>query len=255
MEILGRVPGNKFDKVLKTATDIAAIQGKTISFKHTREHPNEIFRSVRGIKTTVPESPDILAIYLNETLSDQEFELVAVHELCHVVADYRGFGYKYGLTQKVPRQQLDLWENVAAGLEQCFTHLTVYRLTEDYGYSVAGFNNYVLDEIRAHISQQKRPGTAAIAQHAILHLSHVFGEKHSLSTLDLGELENLLASWDRQILELSGKTQPAIPDVDLFSITGCFQATLAARNAIGVELDINLAACIDYFNPQTGHAE
>ena len=252
MEILGRAMNEKFDDVFKAATDIAATQGKSISFRHTREHPNPIFRSIRGIKATVPEYPNILGIYLNETLSDKEFELVAVHELCHVVADYQGFSYKYGLTNKVSKQQLDLWEDVAVSIGQCFTHLTVYRLTEDYGYSVHGFDNYILDEIRDHISQRKRLGTAAIAHNATLHTSSVFQEKYSLSTLDLCELENLLDNWDRQILELSHKVQLAIPNVDLLSVIGCFSATIALRNAIGIGLGLNLASCIHYFNPRTG---
>lgn len=255
MEILGRPVSKKFDAVLKDAADAVATEGKSISFRHTREHPNPIFRSIRGIKATVQEHPNILGIYLNETLTDKEFELVAVHEFCHVVADHRGFGYKNGLTNKVPKQQLDLWEDVATCIGQCFTHLMVYRLTEDYGYSVHDFDNYILDEIRDHISQGRRPGTAAIAQNATLHISSVFQEKHSLSTLDLRELENLLDNWDCRILELSRKAQLAIPNVDLFSVNGCFNATIALRNAIGAELGLNLSACIHYFSPQTGLPE
>jgi hypothetical protein len=255
VEILGQATSEKFNNIFQAATDIAAIQGKSISFRPAREHPNPIFRNTRGVKATVLEYPDILGIYLNETLGEPEFELVAVHELCHVVADYRGFGYRYGLTNKIPRQQLDLWEEVAVCIGQCFTHLAVYRLVEEYGYSIHGFDNYLLDEIGAVISQQRKPRTVAIAKNAVLHLSHVFQDKHSLSTLDLGELESILDGWDRQILELSRAAQPAIPDVNLFTATGCFKATVALRNAIGTELAINLAACIDYFNPQTGLAE
>lgn len=255
MKILGRPVSQKFADVFKAATEIATTQGKSISFRYTREHPNPTFRTIRGIKATVPEQPNILGIYLNETLCAKEFELVAVHELCHVVAENRGFGYKYGLTHTVSKQQLDLWENVATCIGECFTHLTVYRLTEDYGYSLHGFDDCVLDEIRDHVSQRKRLGTAAMVTNAVLHISHVFQQKYALSTLDLHELETLLNNWDQRILALSHKAQLAIPNVDLFSVVGCFDATIALRNTIGTGLGFDLSACIHYFNPQTGLPE
>lgn len=254
MEILGRAVSEKFDNVFKAATDTAATQRKSISFKHTREHPNQILHSIRGIRATVPEHPNLLGIYLNETLSEQEYELVAVHELCHEIARSEGFGYCYGI-RGVPERQLDLWENIAICIGDCFTHLTVNRLMERYGYNTRGFDNCILDEITDKINQRKKCGTAALAHHAILHISNVYHDKYSLSVLNLRELENLLDNWDQRILEFSSRAQLAIPNVDLFPVTGCFNATIALRNAVGTELGFDLSTRMHFQNPQTSHYE
>lgn len=252
MEVLGRVLSERLVALFKDANDIAATEGKSILFKYSSEHPNELFHTVRGIKARDPGNPTIIDVYLNEGLTEQDFELVAAHELCHILADSKGFGYKYGLTHRVPKQQINLWENIAVAIGECFTHVSVYRSMQDYGFDIHDFDAYVIDELKDYVSQGRRCGTASVAHHAVLHISSLYQEKYSVSTLDLQELETLYGKWDTRILEVSRRVQPSIPDINLLSTEECYSATIAVRNAIGRELGLDLQACIHFFNPQTG---
>ncbi len=110
----------------------------------------------------------------------------------------------------------------------------------------------MLDQIRDSLSQQKRIGTASVAQNAVLHISYVYHDKYSCPVIDLRELEKLYNLWDGRILQLSRKVQPAIPDEALLSMLGCFRATIALRNSIGSALGFNLPRLLPFRHPQTG---
>ena len=252
MEIIGRQVSERLENIFRRVNEIADKHGKQIVFKHTSEHPNPLLHSVRGVHCTDPVDSGKSVVYLNNGLSDNELELVAAHELCHLLANDQGFGYKYGLTRKVSGHQLDLWEILAISISCCFTHLTVQKLTQEFGYIIRDFDTCILNEVRDDLKQGKKIGTASVAQNAVLHISMVYQEKYSLSTLDIKELEDLYDKRDKRILELSRKVQPAIPNVDLFSVNGCFEATIAVRDAIGLNIRINLASCIHFFNRETG---
>lgn len=255
MGITKKIRSEKLTKVISDVSEAIAEKGQRIVFKYTREYPNSKLHGVRGIQSTLSDKPSILAIYLNKNLKDTELELVTVHELCHVIAAFRGFKYTYVLTHQLPESQLELLEELAISVSQCFTHLTVFKLTKEYGYDINGFDNCSLDDIRESINQGIWIGTASVAQNAILHISSVYQEKESLSTLNTEELERLYDIWDRRILELSRKTQPAIPDEDLFDVYECFEATIALRDAIGENLELDLASHMRLVNPETGIPE
>ena len=110
----------------------------------------------------------------------------------------------------------------------------------------------MVDGIAKNARLQRKCGNACIIQNATTHIGVSYQERHSLSTLEMAELETAYDRWDQRILEVSHKVQSTLPDVDLFSVSGCFAATLAVRNAIGRELQLPLAECIHYFEPNTG---
>lgn len=201
-----------------------------------------MLHSVRGIRSADPAYPGVSGIYLNEELGGDELELVAAHELCHILADDQGFGYRYGLTGKMSEHQLNLREILAISICCCFVHLIVDKLMQESGFSICDLDKYIVNEIKEHLSAGRKIGTVAVAQNAVLHISAIYHKRFSLSTLDLNALEDLYGHWDQRILDLSHKVQQAIPNVDVFSVNGCYEATIAARDAVGLNLGVNLSS-------------
>lgn len=254
MNVLNRQLSMTFTKVHKAAEEAAWSRGKQLVYKFTFEHTNPEFHDLRGLSASVQRADNQLGIYLNKGLTDQEFEKVAVHELCHEIARQLGFGYEYFVTAPVERIA-DRVEHYATFITNCFTHVSVHRLMKGHGYSVADFDNSVLEEIRQWIIERRRIGRESVAMNATQYISQVFLDRYAVAGLDVVELADLYEKWDTRILEFTDRLLNRLGNVNPLNVQQCFSATRCLRDAIGAELAVNFASMVRLKNPQTNSWE
>jgi len=250
MNILGRESGEKF-KELYTELDSG---GKSIEFLPLSSLTGVSQQDLRGARRTDPLNPNRTVIYLDKNLSDEEFELTAVHELCHEITRRQGIHILYRI-ENIDASLRPLALQQAARLINCFSHIPVCLCMKKHGYEIADYDSKDLDRIREFIRQRKKIDESMYAGHAIDYISHLYRQKFDCATIDVSKLAELYKEWYPEITKMAEKLLRQIPEVDITSAIGCYQATKALRDAVGNEYSVNLSSIIKLKNPDTGQPE
>lgn len=250
MNILGRELGDKFEQ-LYTELDSS---GKSIEFMPLSSLTGISQQDLRGARHTDPLNPNRTVIYLDRNLSDEEFELTAVHELCHELTRLRGIHILYRV-ESIDASLHPLALQEAARLTNCFSHIAVCLCMKEHGYEIADYDRKDLDRIREFIRQRKKIDKSMYAGHAVEYISHRYRQKFDCATIDVSKMAELYNEWYPDIIKTAERLLRRIPEVDITSAIGCYQATKALRDAVGNEYSVDLSSIIKLKNPDTRQPE
>lgn len=247
MNVLGKELSEKFDRlydsVLK-ATD------KPIEFRPMWSQRYLPPKSRRGYTRT---EDDIRVIYLDTDLANEEFELTAVHELCHVLLRSQGIGVDW-LEQPMPEHLARQLRDEVATLTDCFVHVAVNRCMKSHSYDITGHDDSRLRKLREFMRQRQPINKSGLSLHAAFYISHICCLKYGYPSINVDEMTKLYKQWQPEVVDLAERLIQHIPDVDLTTATGCYQATKALRDGIGKELKVDVG-WLKFRNPQTGQPE
>lgn len=247
MNVLGRELGERFDRFYR---EVAKTIQRPIEFKPLSSR-HGVVPSLRGLTCT---ENDIKVVYLDTKLSDKQFELTAVHELCHQLLRAQGIGVEFrvaGIPQDLQQQA----EQEAAEFLDCFTHIGVNRCMKNHGYDIDDYDKPYLGRLRRFIRGQQPVNQSGLALHTAGYISHIYRRKYGCPSTNVDEMTNLYMIWEPAIVQLAKKVIQQIPDIDFVSPIGCYQATKALRDALSRELAFDLSSRIKLKNPQTGQPE
>ncbi|MBA7535136.1 hypothetical protein ES705_27388 [subsurface metagenome] len=250
MNILGRELGKKFEQLYAELDS----SGKSIEFMPLSNLTMVSQQDLRGARHTDPLNPNKAVIYLDKNLSDEEFELTAVHELCHELTRLQGIHLLYRV-ESIDASLRPLVLQEAARLTNCFSHISVCLCMKEHGYEIVDYDRKDLDRIREFISQRKKIDKSMYAGHAIEYISYLYRQKFDCATINVSKMAELYKEWYPEIIKTAERLLRQIPEVNITSAIGCYQATKALRDAVGNEYSVNLASIIKLRNPDTGQPE
>jgi len=247
MNVLGRELSERFGHLYSEA--VKAIQ-RPIEFKPLSSL-HGVSPNLRGCTRT---ENDIKAIYLDTKLSDKQFELTAVHELCHRLLRTQGIGIDFQV-DGIPQDLRQQAEQEAGEFLDCFSHVAVNHCMKNHGYDIDDYDKPYLGKLRRFIRRRQPVNQSGLALHTAGYISHVYRQKYGCPSTKVDELTNLYMIWQPAIIQLAKRVIQQIPDVDIISSTGCYQATKALRDALSRELAFDLSSRIKLKNPKTGQPE
>lgn len=251
MDVLGKELSQRFDSLYSL---VLGNIHKSVRFEPLSSQNHISTENLRGARQTDPLHPDTMVVYLDTHLSNKQFELTAAHELFHELVRSKGIGIEFRI-RGIPKDKLPEAMQEAARITNCFTHIAVNLCMKEHGYDIADYDNPSLTNLKKLIRKQQTIDESAVPLHAVEYISHVYRAKYSCPSIDISGMAMLYGKLQPKIINLARRLMSRLPDVDLTTAIGCYEATKALRDALGNELGIELGTIIQFKSPRTGQPE